>query len=229
MTGKVSKFRLLFVLILLVSVTGCKAAAAVYPLPGGEGANSYIVAGRDKAAVIDPVSSEEIIAVLRKKGLQLQYVILTHGHFDHILGVEELVKEYPEARVMVHPGDEDKLADPVKNVSRSFGQEITVRVNTVPLTGETELDLGGVTLEVMETPGHTGGSICIKTGKIVFTGDTLFRGSVGRTDLGDGSPSDLTASLKKIMELPGETRVLPGHGETTTIGEEKEDNPFLQE
>lgn len=150
----------------------------------------------------------------------MEDIILTHGHFDHITGIGPLTEAYPEIKVMVHPEDRDKLADPDTNLSVMFGTRVAVKGNTLPVVEGTRLEVGDSVLEVLETPGHTEGSISLKTGGSLFSGDTLFKGTVGRTDFPDSNPEKMGKSLQRLMSLPGQTRVLPGHGEETTIGEE---------
>lgn len=202
--------------------------ANLYSFSNQEAANSYIAASNGLAAVIDPVSTEKIIKVLREKGLKTEYIILTHGHFDHIVGVSTLKGEFPEARVMINPADSDMLPDPVKNLSQMFGAELSVGEQVSPIKAEDKLSLGKVIIEVIITPGHTPGSVCLKVGNTLFTGDTLFKGSVGRTDFPGSNPQDLALSLKKLLNYPDNTKILPGHGEPTTLGEEKQSNPYLK-
>ncbi|KNZ69903.1 Zn-dependent hydrolase-like glyoxylase [Thermincola ferriacetica] len=213
-------------------VTGCverpkdgkSPEITVYPIPGdNNAANSYIVSSGGKAAVIDAGKPAEIMSKLEKEKLLPIHVILTHGHFDHIIGLTALKEKYPSLEVFIHAADQYKPADPVKNLSALFGSRVKTGVQTVPLSGRSALKIGRVTLEIIETPGHSPGSICIKAGNLLFSGDTLFKGAVvGRTDFPDSSPEALTASLKKLLALPDNTVVYPGHGPSTTLGTEKE-------
>lgn len=205
-----------------------EAKTGYYSFTDSFGANSYIIANSGEAALIDTAAPAEISRTLVEKKLKLKYIILTHGHFDHISGVETLVQQFPDARVLIQPADGDKLADPAKNLSKGFGTIVAVQVTTSPLNAGKSLQLGKARLEVIETPGHTVGSVTIRTGDLLFTGDTLFKGSVGRTDFPGGSSEELEASLQKLIKFPDESIVLPGHGEPTTIGDEKRGNPYVK-
>ncbi len=201
---------------------------AVYTVFGtGSSGNSYIAASAGEAAVIDTGTPEKVLADLKENNLKLKYIVLTHGHFDHIGGVAAIRQKYPEAQVYIHPGDRDMLADPAKNLSARFGKGFAVKGDFRPLTEKTVLKLGRGQLEVVPTPGHTPGSVCIKAGNTLFSGDTLFREAVGRTDFPGGNSRELAASLQKLKKLPDDTRIMPGHGDPTTLGEEKRGNPFL--
>lgn len=200
----------------------------VYTIPGTAGdANSYVVADGSKAAVIDPAAAGKIITVLQENRLEPEYIVLTHGHFDHISGIDALRQQFPGIKVYIHPGDMDKLPDPAKNLSTLVGTRVVVETEALPLDVDSRLSLGEKTFEVIATPGHSAGSISLKLGGVLFSGDTLFKGTVGRTDLPDSNPEDLAASLKKLKTLPEETRILPGHGEPTVLSAEKKSNPFL--
>ena len=225
---------LLTIMFFTAFIVGCQdkkldqAEPQVYSFKGAAGwANSYILAAGGKAAVIDPVDYQAIIAALKERNLTPTYIILTHGHFDHIAGIDALLQVYPGLKVFIKSGDADKLADPGKNLSTLFGTKVSMTAKTGPLDQGTSLNLGGTSLEVILTPGHTLGSICLKAGNLLFTGDTLFQGSVGRVDFPDGNEQKLIESLQKLVPLSDNTRILPGHGEPSTIGEEKKSNPFF--
>lgn len=208
---------------------GDAADPEIYSFPGVNGAaNSYILASAGKAAVIDAAAPGEIIAALEKNKLQPVYLILTHGHFDHIPGVDQIRRRFPGIRVLIHPDDIDKLADAEKNLSTMFGTKVELKAEAEPLKEWAHLKLGRVSFEVIATPGHSAGSVSMQVGDILFTGDTLFKGSVGRTDFPGSSPEAMAVSLQKLKALPDQSRVLPGHGGPTTLGEEKKSNPFLQ-
>lgn len=194
--------------------------------------NCYIIACPEtrEAAIIDPGAPDPWIRrVLAEQGLKLSAVWLTHGHVDHIGGVE-WVKSFSGAPVAIHPDDEPMLGDPRLNGSALFLSEpISTSADRLINDGDV-LPLGNLRFRVIHTPGHSPGGVCfyLESGGHLIAGDTLFAGSIGRTDLPGGSHSALIRAIReKLLPLPAETVVYPGHGPTTTIGDEKEYNPFL--
>ena len=189
-------------------------------------ANCYIL-GCERthgAAIIDPGADEKAIerqiAVL---GLEPKMIINTHGHVDHIGANSKL-----GLPVYIHKADAGQLTDPVKNVSASIGMPLKSPPAAKLLQDGDRIDIGDIDIEVIHTPGHTPGSICLKFRDIVFTGDTLFAEGVGRTDFPGGSEPELLKSIQeKLFVLPDSTKVYPGHGPATTIGHEKRKNPFF--
>ena len=202
-------------------------------------ANCYIVACDAKDAseatelkeglIIDPGDDADVILeMVRKLGVKVKYIILTHGHLDHIAAVEK-VRQATAAKVLVHRLDADCLIDPSKNLSALFGQPVYGAAADERLEDGQEIIVGTLTLRVLHTPGHTPGGICLSFPHAVFTGDTLFAGSIGRTDFPGGSLPELIDGIKtKLLTLDPTTKVYPGHGLSTTIGAEIEGNPFLQ-
>ena len=190
--------------------------------------NCYIIGDGGEGAVIDPgVKSPEIMAVLESEGLRLKYIILTHVHLDHIIYMEDLRQHYG-APVLVHRLDADALGDPMRNGAGLFGLKTVFKAADICLEHGDVHMTGGQRLEIIHTPGHTAGSICIKAGGSLFTGDTLFRQGIGRTDLEGGNTKDIMESLaNRLMSLGDETKVYPGHGTQTTIGYERRNNPYL--
>ena len=153
--------------------------------------------------------------------------MLTHAHIDHICKMEEVSKE-TGALVAVHHLDANALTDPKYNGSTLFGLNYTFSNADILLKDGDILETGGLKYEIIHTPGHSPGGICIKVGKSIFTGDTLFRNSIGRTDLGNGDQDELINSIKnKLMIFSDEVEIYPGHGASSTIGYEREHNPFL--
>lgn len=181
-----------------------------------------------KAIVIDPGGNvPQIMSVLDKHGLEVEMIINTHGHFDHIGGNKEL-QEKTGADLLVHRYDSSLLVQ-AKETAAIFGLGATPSPEpTRELVGREQLTVGDISLRVLHTPGHSRGGICLYTEGHVFVGDTLFAGSIGRTDLPEGDYSQLIASIKEqLMTLPDDTNVYPGHGPATTVGNEKQNNPFL--
>ncbi len=188
-------------------------------------ANCYIISNDNRAAaIIDPGADyHKINNVIRKEGFLPQYIILTHGHGDHIGSIGKF-----DLPIWIHRGDAEFLTDPSKNLSGLFSIFLRTKPASKLLEDKELLKIGELELEVIHTPGHTPGSICINTDKVVFTGDTLFCGGVGRTDFPYGSEKTLFESIsKKLLILSDDTIIYPGHGPSSTIGEEKKNNPFL--
>lgn len=192
---------------------------------GPIGTNCYILEDEATklAAVIDPGDeAEKILSVLKEDGVETRYILLTHGHYDHTTGVPDLHRALPEAKVYIHKADAQGAG------SRLF-----------PLAGEIAdlhfydegdtLPLGGLTIHVLHTPGHSKGGVTLQVGDVLFCGDTLLAGSCGRTDLNGGSYEEIMQSLKRLGQLPGDYHVCPGHDVTSTLERERKTNPFLRE
>lgn len=197
---------------------------------GNLGTNCYIVYNQQgQAGVIDPGgSARDILRVLQEHKLQVVCIINTHGHADHILA-NGAIQQATGAPVFIHADDAAMLTDKHKNLSLFIGEGISFSPPARLLKDGDMIDIGDIRLEVIHTPGHTPGGISLKTDNVVFVGDTLFYESIGRTDFPGGSYRCLIASIQqRLLVLPDETRVLPGHGPETTIGHERRYNPFLQ-
>lgn len=194
-------------------------------------ANCYIVWDEEtkKTAIIDPGGDYKVLKqMIEKKDLDIEYVVLTHAHADHIGAVGDLKNDY-NVKVLVHDEDYDMLRNKRINHSDVMGNKVIELKADRKLYDGDEIIIGNTKLNVIHTPGHSKGSICLKADKVLFTGDTLFAGSIGRTDLEGGSYTEIIKSIKnKLTVLPHDTTVYPGHGPSTTIKEEKESNPFLQ-
>ncbi len=182
-----------------------------------------------KAVVIDPADKgDNIYAALTKNGFCVTGILLTHGHFDHIWGVQAL-KEASGAKVYACEAEKELLGSDRMNVSRQAGRPCTVEADEYLKDGQ-EVTISDMTFRMIATPGHTAGGCCyyLEEAGFLLAGDTLFQESVGRTDLPTGSMGTLVRSIReKLMILPEETTVYPGHGDSTTIGHEKKYNPFL--
>lgn len=187
--------------------------------------NCYILIdeAEKKAAVIDPgAEADRILAEVKGLDARVEYILLTHGHYDHIGGVARLHEALPQTKVYLHRAD-----------SRGTGFHV------VPLADQVEdlqyyddgdtLALGSLTIHVIHTPGHTPGGVTLRVGDALFTGDTLFAGSMGRSDFPGGNTQQLFASLKKLAQLEGDYHVLPGHDRTTTLEQERRSNVFMLE
>ena len=196
--------------------------------------NSYILRSSEKATeclIIDTgLDIRPMLEFLDKNKLNPAAVILTHGHIDHIAGVEELRAKYPAIKVYIHKLDAESLTDSVNNLSFMTGGTFSTKEADHLVDEPDIIEEAGIQLRVIHTPGHTPGGICLYSQKegIIFAGDTLFADSVGRTDFPGGDMRRLIEVIKeKLLKLPDETLVFPGHGEQTTIGREKKNNPFL--
>ena len=192
---------------------------------GPIGTNCYLLEDEKAhvAAVIDPGDEAgRILQVIKDDGVDVKYILLTHGHYDHTTAVPELHQALPQAEIYIHKADANGAG------SRLF-----------PLAGQVEglkyydegdtLTLGSLTIQVLHTPGHSKGGVTLKVADVLFCGDTLFAGSCGRTDLAGGSYTEIMASLKRLGQLEGDFYVCPGHDVTSTLERERRSNPFLRE
>ena len=192
---------------------------------GQIGTNCYIFRedGGKKCGVVDPGDQgEQVAAWLKEQGLEPEAVLLTHGHFDHILGIPGLRKEWPDLPVYCHPADIGE-----GETTGIFGERFpTVQSfgNVTPYREGDAVTVAGCTVEVLETSGHTPGSVTLRCGEFLFTGDTLFAGSMGRTDLPGGDEGQIMRSLKRLYELEGDYQVLPGHERQSTLDQERMTN-----
>lgn len=192
---------------------------------GPIGTNCYLLEDEKArvAAVIDPGDEAgRILQVIKDDGVDVKYILLTHGHYDHTTAVPELHKALPQAEIYIHKADANGAG------SRLF--PLAGQIPNLKFYDEGDvLTLGDMTIQVLHTPGHSKGSVTLKVADVLFCGDTLFAGSCGRTDLAGGSYEEIMASLKKLGQLPGDYHVCPGHDVTSTLERERRSNPFLRE
>ncbi len=196
--------------------------------------NTYIMHPKDskEAVVIDPGSEDVslIMDYIRENELNVKYILLTHGHFDHIMGIDALRKEI-DAPVCVHSADKDMLTSAELNLSPYMGYDYSFQPADQILEDGQIIEFGGAKFEVLHTPGHSPGGVCFYCAETetLVSGDTLFHGSVGRTDLAGGDRDVLMQSFrKKIWDLPHDMNVYPGHGHETTLFRERIRNPHLR-
>jgi len=204
----------------------------VIRMPAGiYAANCYIVYDENakEGIVVDPGGDvDDIINRIEKLGLTIKYIVLTHGHGDHIAGVKGL-KNHTGAKVAIHKDDAYMVRDGRKNLSSMMAMGTVEFEPDILLDENDVIEFGNIKCEVIHTPGHTPGGITLRIGDSLFTGDTLFAGSIGRTDFEGGSFDTIINSIKtKLMVFPDDTKVYPGHGPSTTIKMEKRYNPFIR-
>jgi hydroxyacylglutathione hydrolase len=197
--------------------------------------NCYVLRSSETSEdclIIDPgLGPDRLIEYLQEQELNPLAVVLTHGHIDHIAGIAALRKEFPDIKVYVHKLDAEMLTEPYANLSVMAGSAFSVEPAEFSLDEQDVIELAGVKLSVLHTPGHTPGGICLYSEEegVVFSDDVLFAESIGRTDFPNGSMKRLLNSVKeKLFTLPEDTEVYPGHGPVTTIAHEKAHNPFLR-
>lgn len=192
--------------------------------------NCYVFADEDtkEAAIIDPGGEPAaILKFIKNNALKPRYVINTHGHGDHI-GANYFFAKESGVSLLIHEDDADFLNTPKLNLSSTFGVSIKAPPATRLLKDGDRIDIGKLYLEVLHTPGHTPGGVCLRYDGAVFTGDTLFYEGIGRTDLPNSSEKAILESINnKLMTLPDDCVAYPGHGPETSIGHERKHNPFL--
>jgi glyoxylase-like metal-dependent hydrolase (beta-lactamase superfamily II) len=207
--------------------------SAVVSMPFEENTFIASIPLRDDCLVVDPgLEPDKVIRHLEQAKLVPAAILNTHGHSDHIAGNGALKQRWPDCPLVIGQGDAPKLTDSTKNLSAPFGLEVLSPEADVTVSEGQKYAAAGCDLDVLEIPGHSCGHVVYVwkggTPWVVFGGDVLFLGSVGRTDFPDGSFQQLaTAIHAKLFTLPDDTMILPGHGPATTVGKEKQDNPFV--
>lgn len=193
--------------------------------------NCYLVwDSKGDGIVVDPGGpAEDVENFIRDNDIHIHWIILTHGHGDHIGGIPDL-RNLSENGVAVHYADAMALTDPSKNLSSMMGEPLAMRAADKELKDGEVLNVGEMSIKIIHTPGHTEGGICLLMSEgeeqMLISGDTLFARSIGRSDLPGGDEAVLIESLKKLQDLPDKMRVFPGHGPETTIGAERQYNPY---
>ncbi len=192
--------------------------------------NCYLLWSGEEAGVIDPGGPpDELIRDIENHKLKLKWVLNTHGHGDHISGNKALHDKIG-CSIIIHPADREMLLSPFANFSAFIGAPVTSPEADMFVKDGDTVKLGSESLEVIETPGHTRGGIVLYIPDLLFAGDTLFFESVGRTDFPGGNHEQLIKSIReRLFCLPAATKVFPGHGPTTSIKHERENNPFINE
>lgn len=187
--------------------------------------NCYILEDKNEAIIIDPgYDYQKIKKILDKNSITPKFIVHTHGHIDHIGADSEF-----NLPIYIHRLDKDCLTDTGKNLAAFLGIVFKLKKEQIVALEDKEIiKLNGINLEVIHTPGHTPGSISLKIGNIILTGDTLFASGIGRTDFPGASQAQLMKSIKtRLLIYPDSTKIFPGHGPESTIGQEKKNNPFL--
>ncbi len=198
---------------------------------GSLGTNCYLLINEEtkELLIVDPATCPDyVVSHVRTNGLKPRAILLTHSHFDHVMGIDGWLKEY-DIPVYIHENEKTLLSDPELNLSGLFGASYSYD-NVICLQDNEILELAGFRLQVIHTPGHTAGGCCYyaEAADVLISGDTLFYRSVGRSDFPTGSASTLALSIKeKLFCLPDDVMVYPGHGEETNIADEKINNPFV--
>lgn len=191
--------------------------------------NTYAVYDDEKTAfLLDPgAEGENILTYIEKNELNLKYIVLTHGHGDHIASIPFLKEKFPDIKIIAHFDEQDLLIDSDKNLSKMLGMGDLSLDADIYVTEEDKFQIGQMNLEFLHTPGHTVGSMCVIMEDTMFTGDTLFHGSIGRTDLPTSSRAQMEDTMKKLYALEKDYILYPGHDSKTTLFNEKKYNMYL--
>ena len=193
------------------------------------GANCYFVTVNGETSVIDPgLNSPKLLSMFEKYKGQVKYILLTHRHADHLMGLK-MAKDITNAEVAIHSADKEGCHDSNFSLSKQiFRCEIEPVYPDIILNDGDKLALGTLEISVISTPGHTTGSVCFIIGDNIFSGDTVFYEQIGRCDFESGDYRQMLTSLKKLDNLEGDYNIYPGHGERTTLQHEREHNPYFE-
>lgn len=195
--------------------------------------NCYVLSVGRSCWIIDAgFDPEEMLDAIAERKLKLEKIVLTHAHLDHIAGLNEVRRRHPQVPILIHVDEQEFLTDTRLNLSAAFVQPVVAPEPTALLNHGDTLDLGGLGFEVRHTPGHSPGGITLYQPDhgVALVGDTLFAGSIGRYDFPTSDGPQLMQSISgQLMSLPDETRILPGHGPETSIGQERATNPYLNQ
>lgn len=198
---------------------------------GAIGTNCYMFADEitKQCAIVDPGDDGQLVVqMIQREGWKPVAILLTHSHFDHILGIPGIRAQWPDLPIYCHPADTANHDDTERMMGMTF-PTVWSFGNVVSYGDGDIVKIGGLSVHVLHTPGHTPGSVCLKVENHLFTGDTLFQGSMGRTDLPGGSLTKLMASLARLGHLPGDMHVYPGHMGTSTLEQERQFNYYLKQ
>lgn len=202
--------------------------------PSQYACNTYIVFNDDKEGfLVDPGdnTNNRLINHINKLGVNIKAILITHGHYDHILALEDLVNAFPKAVTYISENEVDVLTNPRKNLTFMLGEDVSFKpTSLVTLTDNEEIEIAGYLIKMIKTPFHTEGSACfyLHKEKVLFSGDTLFYSSIGRTDLPTGSARLIEQSLRKLIALDDDIKIYPGHEQITSLGREKKYNTYLR-
>lgn len=193
------------------------------------GGNCYAVLKNGEVFLVDPgFYTHDLEVFLTENGSKVRYILLTHGHFDHFLGLTKVQPLCPNAKVVVHAADEIALTDPMVSLAAVFHRpQQNVAANILLQSEEQKLPFAGDEIAFLHTPGHSPGCVCYFFEDVIFSGDTLFYRAFGRTDHVGGNFEVLRNSVNRLLALPQNYKVYPGHGETTTLFDEKNNNPLI--
>ncbi len=191
--------------------------------------NCYLIEKEGKLLVVDPgEDAPKIIKAIEEIGIIPSAILLTHGHFDHISSVDKLVEKFSISEVYIHPEDKHYFVLPEHNLSAYSYNPVILKTKPISILDNT-LNIDGIEIEVIETPGHTQGGVCYLIDDCLFSGDTIFFETIGRTDMPNGKHSLLLKSLQRLLnKLDSSISIFPGHGEETSVEHEKKYNPFYK-